>query len=314
MKNITLPIINPIINKVTDDDNIVSKFYYTKSELYSSSVTIPKYVSRNKIPVLVGFNYEKTGAITKSDIVGYINSISYREATFNCDSLYFSKYLEKYNYKEFFLLIYPKITSHSLVNIYDLNNPINYRKVESIACAVVVNEHLVPYRMNDPRIKISVEKRTDYISWDEYFMGIAEISSLRSKDPNTQVGCCIVRNNKILSIGYNGFPNNCSDNEFPWNSESDDPLEIKDLYVTHAELNAILNYKDKGSLEGSTLYVTLFPCNECAKAIIQSGIKKIVYAKDKESIKYIAAKRMLDSAGVKYEKYIPTGKSLNINV
>ena len=115
-------------------------------------------------------------------------------------------------------------------------------------------------------------KRDDYISWDEYFMGVALLSGLRSKDPNTQVGCCIVSpDNKILSMGYNGLPRGCSDDDFPWTRDGEDPLETKYVYSTHSELNAILNYSG-GSLEGARMYVSLFPCNECAKAIIQSGI------------------------------------------
>ena len=122
------------------------------------------------------------------------------------------------------------------------------------------------------------EKRKDYISWDEYFMGIAMLSGMRSKDPNTQVGACIVDpEHKILSMGYNGFPLGCSDDEFTWAREGEDN---KYFYSTHSELNAILNYRG-GSLEGATIYVTLFPCNECAKAIIQSGIREVVYDCDK---------------------------------
>ena len=114
-------------------------------------------------------------------------------------------------------------------------------------------------------------KRQDYISWDEYFMSVAKLAGMRSKDPNSQVGACIVsQDNKILSMGYNGFPKGCSDEEFPWEREGD-PLDTKYLYVVHSELNAILNYRG-GSLEGAKLYVSLFPCNECAKAIIQCGL------------------------------------------
>ncbi|MBO4374996.1 MAG: dCMP deaminase family protein [Lachnospiraceae bacterium] len=159
------------------------------------------------------------------------------------------------------------------------------------------------------------DKRTDYISWDEYFMGIAVLSGMRSKDPNSQVGACIVSpDNKILSMGYNGFPTGCSDDEFPWRREGD-PLENKYFYVTHSELNAILNYRG-GSLEGSRLYVTLFPCNECAKAIIQSGIKSIVYDSDKyaDLASTIASKKMLDAAGVSYRKYIKSGKKIEFEV
>jgi dCMP deaminase len=164
-------------------------------------------------------------------------------------------------------------------------------------------------------------KRADYISWDEYFMGVADMSGRRSKDPNTQVGACIVSDdNKILSMGYNGFPKGCSDDEFPWSRESgagseDDPYSTKYLYVTHSELNAILNYRG-GSLEGSKLYVTLFPCNECAKAIIQAGIKTVIYKEDKyqDSPSVRASKRMLNAAGVRYYQYEKTGRIIKIEV
>ena len=119
-------------------------------------------------------------------------------------------------------------------------------------------------------------KRKDYISWDEYFTGIAMLSGMRSKDPNTQVGACIVgKDNRILSVGYNGFPNGCSDELFPWAREGG-ALDTKYAFVAHSELNAILNYRG-GNLEGAKIYVTLFPCNECAKAIIQAGIKEVIY-------------------------------------
>ncbi|MBE5906007.1 MAG: dCMP deaminase family protein [Lachnospiraceae bacterium] len=159
------------------------------------------------------------------------------------------------------------------------------------------------------------EKRQDYISWDEYFMGISILSGMRSKDPNTQVGACIVsQDNKILSMGYNGFPMGCSDDEFPWTREGD-PLENKYFYTTHSELNAILNYRG-GSLEGAKLYVSLFPCNECAKAIIQAGIKTIVYESDKyaKTPSTIASKRMLDAAGVEYYQYQHTNREVSLKL
>ena len=158
-------------------------------------------------------------------------------------------------------------------------------------------------------------KRLNYISWDEYFMGVAHLSGMRSKDPNTQVGACIVgRDNRILSMGYNGFPNGCSDEEFPWDREGDE-LETKYPYVAHSELNAILNYRG-GSLEGSKLYVSLFPCNECAKAIIQAGIKTVVYDMDKYNgtPTNIAAKRMFDAAGVEYIRYRHEGTSIKLEL
>lgn len=160
-----------------------------------------------------------------------------------------------------------------------------------------------------------MEKRKDYITWDEYFMGVAMLSARRSKDPNTQVGACIVSaDNKILSMGYNGFPIGCSDDEFPWDRDGDD-FDSKYFYVAHSELNAILNYRG-GSLEGSKLYVSLFPCNECAKAIIQAGIKTIIYADDKYNgtPSNMAAKRMFNAAGVRYYRYQPTGRKIELEL
>ncbi len=159
------------------------------------------------------------------------------------------------------------------------------------------------------------EKRKDYISWDEYFMGVALLSGMRSKDPNTQVGACIVsEDNKILSMGYNGFPKGCSDDEFPWEREGE-PLNSKYFYTTHSELNAILNYRG-GSLEGAKMYVTLFPCNECAKAIIQAGIRTIVYANDKYANTHavIASKRMMNAAGVRYYEYNSTDRKIEVTL
>jgi len=158
-------------------------------------------------------------------------------------------------------------------------------------------------------------KRTDYLSWDEYFMSIAMLSAMRSKDPSTQVGACIVNSEKrILSMGYNGMPKHCSDDEFPWDRDGS-PLSSKYLFVCHAELNAILNC-NSGSVKGCTVYSTLFPCNECAKAIIQSGIAEVVYMSDKysESDSVLASKRMFDTAGVKYRLYTPTGKKINLEL
>ena len=158
-------------------------------------------------------------------------------------------------------------------------------------------------------------KREDYLSWDEYFMGIATLAALRSKDPSTQVGACIVNQDKrIMSMGYNGMPRNCNDDEFPWGRE-EDPFNSKYLYVCHAEFNAILNC-DRGNLRGCTVYVTLFPCNECAKAIIQSGIAEVVYMHDKyadtDSVK--ASKRMFDAAGVLYRPYAISDKKIVLDL
>lgn len=159
-------------------------------------------------------------------------------------------------------------------------------------------------------------KRNDYITWDEYFMGVALLSGYRSKDPNTQVGCCIVsEDNKILSMGYNGFPRGCSDDEFPWLRDGEDPLATKYVYSTHSELNAILNYNG-GSLKGAKLYVSLFPCNECAKAIIQCGIDEVIFDCDKyaDTPSVMASKRMMDAAGVHYRQYQRTGRKIEIEL
>lgn len=145
-------------------------------------------------------------------------------------------------------------------------------------------------------------KREGYIHWDEYFMGIALLSAMRSKDPNTQVGACIVNEDKrIVGVGYNGFPRGCEDEDFPWEREGDF-LETKYPYVSHAELNAILN--STVSLKHCSIYVALFPCHECAKAIIQSGIEEIVYLSDKYAgtESNVASKRMLDAANVRYRQ------------
>lgn len=146
-------------------------------------------------------------------------------------------------------------------------------------------------------------KRKDYISWDEYFMGVAQLSARRSKDPNTQVGACIVNKEKrIIGIGYNGFPSKLSDDEFPWENDGEF-VNTKYPYVVHAEMNALLNATRE--VTGGTIYVTLFPCHECSKMLIQSGIEEIVYLDDKynDTESDLAAKKMLDAAKVNYRKF-----------
>ena len=157
-------------------------------------------------------------------------------------------------------------------------------------------------------------KRNDYIGWDDYFMGVSLLAAERSKDPSTQVGACIVSDdNRILSTGYNGFPQGCSDDDFPWNRDKS-LGETKYNFVVHAELNAILNAGGK-SLVGSRIFVSLFPCHECAKAIIQAGVKEVVYLSDKyngtESDN--ASKRMLNAAGVKLTKIKPSKAQIVLN-
>ena len=158
-------------------------------------------------------------------------------------------------------------------------------------------------------------KREGYLCWDDYFMSVALLSGKRSKDPNTQVWACIVNKNNIIeSIGYNGLPKGCSDDEFPWDKEGE-TLKTKYPFVVHAELNAILNSKGK-DLSGCKIYVALFPCNECAKAIIQSGISEVVYLSDKysntDSVK--ASKMMFKCAGVELRQLVPSYKEINLSL
>ncbi|XP_013141217.1 PREDICTED: deoxycytidylate deaminase isoform X1 [Papilio polytes] len=161
----------------------------------------------------------------------------------------------------------------------------------------------------------SQSKRSDYIDWQEYFMATAILASKRSKDPSLQVGACVVnRDNKIVGIGYNGMPIGCDDDEFPWGKNTPSPLDSKYMYVCHAEMNAIVN-KNSADVKDCVIYVGLFPCNECAKIIIQSGITEVVYLSDKKKHKaaYIASKRMFEAAGIKYWQYKPKNDKIIIN-
>lgn len=158
-------------------------------------------------------------------------------------------------------------------------------------------------------------KREGYINWDEYFMGVAKLSAMRSKDPGTQVGACIVNSeNRIMSMGYNGMPKGCSDDTFPWTREGS-TLDTKYAFVCHAELNAILNFRG-GSLAGCKVYTTLFPCNECAKAIIQIGITEVIYLEDKyaDTDGVRASKKMFDAAGVKYTPFNKKGTRIEFEL
>lgn len=159
------------------------------------------------------------------------------------------------------------------------------------------------------------QPRGDYIDWDEYFMAVSFLSAQRSKDPATQVGACIVGpDRRIVGIGYNGMPRGCSDSVLPWGKTSPDEINNKYMYVCHAEMNAIFN-KNSASVEGCTMYVALFPCNECAKMIVQAGIRQVIYFSDKHKDKKstIASKRLLDLAGITYQQFIPRMKQLTID-
>jgi dCMP deaminase len=159
-----------------------------------------------------------------------------------------------------------------------------------------------------------IKKRTDYLSWDEYFMGVALLSARRSKDPNTQVGACIVNpKNKIVGVGYNGLPTGCSDDEFPWNREGE-LLDTKYPYICHAELNAVIN-KISADLYDCRLYVALFPCNECAKVIIQAGITEVIYLSDKyaQTDAVRASRRMFQAAGVQCRRLEVKRKTVTLS-
>lgn len=162
-------------------------------------------------------------------------------------------------------------------------------------------------------------KRKGYLSWDDYFMAIAFLSAQRSKDPNRQVGACLVsQSGVILGIGYNGFPRGCSDDSLPWAKKSitGDPLLTKYPYVCHAEVNAILN-TNHASATGQRLYVTMFPCNECAKIIIQSGVAEVVYFIDKKNnsndTAYVASRKLLSMSGVKVWKHEPMKSRVTVD-
>lgn len=156
----------------------------------------------------------------------------------------------------------------------------------------------------------AVRKRTDYLAWDDYFLSVAFLSAQRSKDPSTQVGACIVDpDNRIVGIGYNGFPRGCDDDSLPWGREiprGGSELDTKYPFVCHAEMNAILN-KNQASIKECRMYVALFPCNECAKLIIQSGIKEVIFYSDKHHAKspFVASRKLLDLAGVTYRQHTP---------
>jgi dCMP deaminase len=167
-------------------------------------------------------------------------------------------------------------------------------------------------------VKLNSKRQENVLSWDDYFMSVAFLSSMRSKDPSTQVGACIVnRDRRIVGIGYNGFPKGCSDDELPWARTFDEggsELDTKYPYVCHAEMNAILN-KNSADVQGCSIYVGLFPCNECAKMIIQSGIEEVIYLSDKYSTSnsMIASRRLLQMAKVKMRQHIPVCRSVNIS-
>lgn len=142
------------------------------------------------------------------------------------------------------------------------------------------------------------------ISWDNYFMGVAQLAAKRSRDLNTQVGACIVKGKNIIATGYNGMPRTCDECGLPTGREGN-WLDTKYPYVVHAEMNAILNAPTT-KLDGCKIYVTLYPCCECAKAILQSGIKEVYYLEDKhpEQDTFKASKKMFELSGTKVEKFI----------
>jgi len=199
-----------------------------------------------------------------------------------------------------------KLLSKSLASI-SLDSPLTKEQPKKQPENTIETESTRDDPMNHPR--------AEYLDWHEYFMAVSFLSAQRSKDPATQVGACIVNPDKrIVGIGYNGMPRGCADHGLPWGKTSKNELDNKYMYVCHAEMNAIMN-KNSASVEGCSIYVALFPCNECSKMIIQSGIKEVVYFSDKhaEKASTIASKRLLDMAGVEFRQYIPRMKKLTID-
>lgn len=161
-------------------------------------------------------------------------------------------------------------------------------------------------------VSLKVEKRKEYLTWNQYFMALAQVSALRSKDPIARVGACIIDSQKkVIGIGYNGFPHGISDDEFPWNLDENNPLKDKRTFEIHAEMNAILNCST--TPKECILYTTRFPCNECAKFIIQSNIRKVVFLEDRNDWREEPARKMMKTAEIKVEKYEKTGRNVNLN-
>ncbi|XP_005281990.2 deoxycytidylate deaminase isoform X1 [Chrysemys picta bellii] len=181
-------------------------------------------------------------------------------------------------------------------------------EMEELATVATIPASVLVYRGGEQfGSEMLCKKREDYLEWPEYFMAVAFLSAQRSKDPNSQVGACIVNSeNKIVGIGYNGMPNGCSDDLLPWTRTAQSKLDTKYPYVCHAELNAIMN-KNSADVKGCSMYVALFPCNECAKLIIQAGIKEVIFMSDKyhDSPEMTAARRLFDLAGIIYRKFKP---------
>ncbi|KAK6625790.1 hypothetical protein RUM43_006089 [Polyplax serrata] len=209
-----------------------------------------------------------------------------------------------------------KFKFDSLRNI-KVNGLVVYEILNSSVCPLTERNCKRPHlsyeecREDDSNLDV---KRQNYIDWDDYFMATAFLAAKRSKDPCTQVGACIVNKDKIIvGIGYNGFPHGCSDDVFPWRKNSESPLENKYFYVCHAEVNAILN-RNTSDTKGCKMYVALFPCNECAKFIIQSGIEEVIYMSNKNfsKLETIAARRMFEAAGVTYRYEGKRSKSFGV--
>ena len=294
--------IGMLINIYKENDSI----YIAEFEIYKEFEHLVKTIVTDMI-VSIGEKYEAT-------IVEYEDSYQWEKGKPEGSKIYFTisrndKYLEEVDLCK----IQEKIDTISEIeyNDHGIIEMVNYSSAEqtkttqkeigSLKTSVFIKDEKIiePEPLVDQQI----------LTWHQYFMGIAIISSMRSKDPKRKVGAVIVDNDhRILSIGYNGFPNHCNDKDFPWNDEPErsntdqEKIQVKDFYVVHAELNAILNYKGE-SLKGSTIYTTLIPCNECIKAIIQSGIKKIIYKDYKESYKNLASKRMIEAAGIEMISY-----------
>lgn len=261
---------NDLINKdkkIFKDDNVITLLYLISNNYKEELKNISLFLSKYKLPIRI-YYYEKINKEIKNWIKENKNIVV--ETKILEENKIKNNYIFKHYYEEF-----------------------------------DKEEEKEKYEKWKTKHQIFEKERKDYLNWDEYFMAVAKLSAKRSKDPNTQVGATIVSSdNRILSIGYNGTPNGYKDEAFPWMREGD-KLQTKYMYVVHAERNAILNYRGhRKDFENSKIYVDLFPCNECAKEIIQSGIKEVIYLSDKykDTEETIASKRLFDVCGVKYRQ------------
>lgn len=310
-------------NKETDSLIEVESIFFDEYHLYSSLLSGVVQLDDDFIPFTNKPEYYKNYILDDLYFLGFINHQNYNKIKENhtghiCLNSFFLEAFE--NYRKYFdskthKAKEPLTLTKSMEETLSYHVYKHYKNIRKFS----ENKNTKTCECeNNDNTEQSTKSETPYIAWDDYFMAVCELVKLRSKDPSTKVGACIVKNNRILSTGYNGFPNHLSDEDYPWDKGNDDPTKNKYYYVVHAELNAILNARV--AIEGSTLYVNKFPCNECAKAIIQSGIKKVIYSDEKDNNELFSNHlvstvfKMLKDAGVEVENYSSKNISINITI